>query len=224
MSIIDKFFSQSPFIALYEHTKKVHKCVELLRPLVQALMADEYDKINELHHEMSKTEHEADLIKTELRDKINKMYFLSVGRQELSRFLANQDDIADAAEDFAVILTLRKTNVPEELREDFMALVEQVITVSEHLMSLSEELSNLAEAGFAGEQVQKVFEGIIKISEEEWQADKLARKFARHFYSIEKELDPITIIFLEKYCGALSAVANNAEKAAKYLRLVIRKK
>jgi predicted phosphate transport protein (TIGR00153 family) len=224
MSIIDKFFSQSPFIALHEHTKKVHKCVELLRPLVQALMSDEYDKIKELHHEMSKTEHEADLIKTELRDKINKMYFLSVGRQELSRFLAYQDDIADAAEDFAVILTLRKTNVPEELREDFMALVEQVIAVSEHLMSLSEELSNLAEAGFAGEHVQKVFEGIIKISEEEWQADKLARRFARHFYSMEKILDPITIIFLEKYCSALSAVANNAEKSAKYLRLLIRKK
>jgi predicted phosphate transport protein (TIGR00153 family) len=224
MSIIDKFFSQSPFIALHEHTKKVHKCVELLRPLVQALMSDEYDKIKELHHEMSKTEHEADLIKTELRDKINKMYFLSVGRQELSRFLAYQDDIADAAEDFAVILTLRKTNVPEELREDFMALVEQVIAVSEHLMSLSEELSNLAEAGFAGEHVQKVFEGIIKISEEEWQADKLARRFARHFYSMEKMLDPITIIFLEKYCSALSAVANNAEKSAKYLRLLIRKK
>jgi predicted phosphate transport protein (TIGR00153 family) len=224
MSIIDKIFSQTPFIALHEHTKKVHKCVELLRPLTKALLEGDYDKINELHHEMSRTEHEADKIKTELRDKMGKMYFLSVGRQELSQFLSYQDDVADAAEDFAVILRLRKTKVPEELKDEFTAFVEQIIKVSDHLIHLSEKLSVMAESGFAGEQVHEVLEGIEKIGEEEWQADKLARRFARNFYSMEKELDTLTIIFLEKYCSTLSTVANNAEKTAKYLRLIIRKK
>ncbi|MFC1738089.1 TIGR00153 family protein [Planctomycetota bacterium] len=224
MSVIERFFSRSPFIALHEHTKKVHECVELLRPLVEALLSEDYEKIEELHNQMSRTEHEADQIKTELRDKINKMYFLSVGRQELSRFLGHQDDIADAAEDFAVILVLRKTRVPDELKEDFTAFVEQIIVVSEHLMTLSEKLSTIAKAGFTGGQANQVFEDIEKIGQEEWQADKLERKFARHFYSIEEKLDLLTIIFLEKYCNALSAVANNAEKAAKYLRLILRKK
>ena len=224
MSIVDKLFSQTPFIALHEHTKKVHKCVELLRPLAKALLDEDYERINELHHEMSGTEHEADQIKTELRDKIGKMYFLSVGRQELSQFLAYQDDVADAAEDFAVILTLRKTRIPEELKEQFSAFIEQIINVSDHLMHLSEKLSDMAEAGFAGEQVQEVLEGIKRVGEEEWQADKLARRFARSFYSMEGKLDTLTIIFLEKYCSSLSSIANNAEKTAKYLRLLIRKK
>ncbi|MHC4691006.1 MAG: DUF47 family protein, partial [Planctomycetota bacterium] len=70
----------------------------------------------------------------------------------------------------------------------------------------------------------EVLEGIEKIGEEEWQADKLARRFARNFYSMEDNLDTLTIIFLEKYCSTLSTVANNAEKTAKYLRLIIRKK
>jgi predicted phosphate transport protein (TIGR00153 family) len=224
MALLGKFFAPSPFVQLHEHAKKVHECVELLRPLADALLTEDYEKIEELHNLMSKTEHEADEIKTRLRDELAKLYFLSVGQHELSRFLAYQDDIADAAEDFAVVLLLRKTKLPDELKADFTAFVAQVIAVSEHLLALESELSTLAEAAFTGQEAQNVLKAIEKIGEEEWQADRLERKFARHFYSLEKKIDPITIIFLDKYCRTLSAVSNNAEKTAKYLRLIIRKK
>ena len=224
MKVLDKFFAPSPFIHLHEHSKKVHECVELLRPLTNALLEEDYERIEELHNVMSKTEHEADQIKTELRDRIAKMYFLSVGRLELSQFLAYQDDVADAAEDFAVVLLLRRTKLPEALKPDFTAFVEQVISVSEHLMNIAERLSTLAEAAFSGEKAREMLEAIEKIGEEEWQADRLERKFARHFYGMENKLDIMTIIFLEKYCKTLSRVANNAEKTAKYLRLIVRKK
>jgi len=224
MGVLDKFFAQSPFVQLHEHTKKVHECVELLRPLAKALVEEDYEKIEELHNVMSKTEHEADQIKTALRDNISKMYFLSVGRLELSRFLAYQDDVADAAEDFAVVLLLRKTRLPEELKVDFLAFVEQIISVSEQLLNVAEKLSSVAEAAFSGCEAEDVLKTIERIGEEEWKADRMERKFARHFYSMEDKVDPITIIFLDKYCKTLSCVSNNAEKTAKYLRLLIRKR
>jgi predicted phosphate transport protein (TIGR00153 family) len=224
MGVLDRFFAPSPFIQLHEHAKKVHECVELIRPLTDALLAEDYEKIEKLHNVISKTEHEADEIKTELRDKIAKLYFLSVGQHEISRFLAYQDDIADAAEDYAVVLLLRKTKIPQELKADFITFVEQVISVSELLMNLESEISTLAEAAFTGEEAENVLEGIKKIGEEEWKADRLERKFARHFYSMEDKLDPITIMFLDKYCKRLSAISNNAERTAKYMRLIIRKK
>jgi predicted phosphate transport protein (TIGR00153 family) len=224
MGVIDKFFAPSPFIGLQEHAKKVHECVELLRPLTNALLAEDYEKIEELHDQMSKTEHEADKIKTLMRDSISKMYFLSVGRLELSQFLAYQDDVADAAEDFAVVVLIRKTKLPEELKSDFLGFVDQVISVSEGLMDLTNKLSTLAEAAFAGEEAEEMLKSIAKIGEEEWRADRLERRFARHLYSIEDKLDPVTIMFLDKYCKTLGRVSNNAEKTAKYLRLIIRKK
>ena len=224
MGVLERFFAPSPFVQLHKHSKKVHECVELLHPLANALLAEDYEKIEELHHQMSRTEHEADQIKTELRDRIAKMYFLSVGRLELSQFLAYQDDVADAAEDFAVVLLLRKTKIPDELKADFMVFVEQVISVSEQLMGVAEKLSTLAGAAFSGREAEDVLKAIERIGEEEWKADRLERKFARHFYKMEDKLDPITISFLDKYCKTLSAVANNAEKTAKYLRLIIRKK
>ena len=224
MGVLGKLFARSPFVDLQEHAKKVHECVELLRPLSDALLAEDYDKIEELHNLMSKTEHEADQIKTELRDRISRMYFLSVGRLELSQFLAYLDDVADTAEDFAVLLLLRRTKVPNDLQPDFRALVEQVINVSEQLMHLTDRLSALAEAAFGGEEAQEMLKAIENIGQEEWKADRLERKFARHVYSMEDKIDPITILFLDKYCKTLSRVSNNAEKTAKYLRLIIRKR
>ncbi|KPK75102.1 MAG: hypothetical protein AMJ79_12545, partial [Phycisphaerae bacterium SM23_30] len=80
------------------------------------------------------------------------------------------------------------------------------------------------DSAFTGREVENMLGAISNIGEEEWKADRLGRKFARHVYTMEDKLDPITITFLDKYCKTLSAVANNAEKTAKFLRLVIRKK
>lgn len=224
MGVLGKFFGSSPFGQLHEHTQKVHECVELLRPLTDALLTEDYAKIEELHHLMSKTEHEADQIKTKLRDEIGDLYFLSIGENELNQFLSYQDDVADSAEDYSVLLRLRKTKIPDVLREDFKNFVGQIIHVSEHLLEVAEKLSGLADAAFTGKEAKNILSAIDEISEEEWKSDKLARQFALHFYSLEDQLDPITILFLDKYCKTLGQVANNAEKTAKYLRLIVRKK
>ncbi len=223
MGIIERFLGPSPFAFLVEHARKVHECVKLIRPLAEALLAGEWERIDELHHRLSKTEHEADQIKDQIRDRVSRMLLLSVGRLELMQFLGFQDDVADAAEDFAVVLRLRKTPVPEELREDLLAFVDQVVNVSEHLLGLSEELSALAEAGFTGKEAARVIEEIEKIGQEEWKADKLQRRFATHFYKLEDQVGPVDVFFYDKYCHNLSAIANAAERTAKYLRQIIGK-
>ena len=221
MSVIQKFLGKSPFSQIVEHTKKVHECVEMLRPLTEAIFEGNHERVEELHHEMSRTEHEADQIKIAIRDQLASSYLLSVGRPELMRFLTYQDDVADSAEDFAVVALIRKTTMPEELREDFMAFVEQVIKVSEHLLELAEELSLVAESAFSGKEAEKILQGVDQISQEEWKADKLQRKFSRHSYAIEDQLDPTTLRFYDKYCMTLSDVANSAEKTAKDLHQII---
>ena len=96
MGLLGKFFGPSPFGQLHEHTKKVHECVELLKPLLEALLAEAQERIEELHHQMSRTEYEADQIKSKLREEIGNLYFLSVGENEINCFLTYQDDVADA--------------------------------------------------------------------------------------------------------------------------------
>ncbi len=221
MGMIQRFFGRSPFSLVLEHTRKVHSCVLLLRPLAEALLKEDYEGIKKLHHEMSQTEYEADQIKANVREAMSSVYMLSVGRYEFLKFLTYQDNVADAAEDFAVVLRIRRTRMPEALQEDFLAFVEQVVRVSEHLLNLCEELSVLAESAFVGQEAKKFFENIEEIGQEEWKADKLQRVFSTRAYDMEGEIDPITLMFLDKYCHTLSSIANSAEKTAKYLRQII---
>ena len=127
---ITELFGKSPFGPIVEHSKKVHECVELLWPLMEALIQEDYDQIKTLHSRMSRLEYEADLIKPEIRGFITQRSFLPVDRSDLVNFLEHQEKIADHAEDFAVILTLRKTVVNDELHDYFFEYLKQVFQVS----------------------------------------------------------------------------------------------
>ena len=223
MSLIKELFGMSPFGPTVEHSKKVHECVQLVRPLMEALAKEDYEEVHRLQDTVSKLEYEADQIKHEVRERLPRRFFLPVAREELDAFLHCQDSIADSVEDFAVILIIRNTRIHPELREEFFAFVDQVLQVSNTLMLAAEELTNLAETSFGGAEAKKVLDLIGGLGKEEWKADRMQRKLSRHIYSLENELDPITIGFYDKMLGALSAIANAAENTGDLLRQMILK-
>ena len=53
------------------------------------------------------------------------------------------------------------------------------------------------------------------------EADRLQRKFARHCYEIEDAVKPMDLIFYDKICQNLSAIANKAENTGKFLHMLI---
>jgi len=216
-------FGKSSFEPLVEHARKVHECVVLLRPIADAILAGDMERLGELQHQMSKTEYEADLLKDHVREDLPPRYFLPVDREEMTRFLAQMDRIADDAQDFAIVATFRKLDLPPEFREDFLALVDKVVLLSESLLSVGEKLALLQKASFAGPDAKDVLMRIHQVAHMEWESDKLSRKFARRFYNWPGA-DPITIMLLDKLCCALGGVANHAENVGKMLRLMITRK
>ncbi len=223
MSLIRELFGKSPFGPLVEHSRKVHECVKLVKPLMDACIREEWEEIHRLQDAVTKLEYEADIVKHEIRDHLPRRYFLPVARADLDRFLHCQDNIADAAQDFAVVLLLRNTRIHPELVEEFRAFVDQVMVVSEALMKAAEELESLAETSFGGAEAESVLKMISGLGEGEWKADRMQRKLSQHIYRLEKELDPITILFYEKMLGTLSAIANAAENTGDMLRAMIAK-
>ena len=49
----------------------------------------------------------------------------------------------------------------------------------------------------------------------------MARRLSKKIYGLEKELEPLTIIFYEKILLALGSIANEAENASDMMRLMI---
>ena len=221
MSLIKQLFGKTPFGPLVSHTKKVHECVELVKPLVDALLKEDQGEVHRLQDTISKLEHEADLIKHQIREDLPRRYLLPVAREDLERFLHCQDSIADSAEDFAVILTLRNTRAHPELVGELNDFVDQVLRVSRSLTAAAEEMHTLAEVSFGGAEARNVLERIKNLGQEEWKADKMQRKLSQHVYRLENELDPVTIFFYDKMFQALGSIANAAENTGDLLREMI---
>ena len=221
MSLIGELFGMSPFRALVEHSKKVHECVKLVKPLIVACVREDYEEIHRLQDQVSKLEYEADLVKHEIREHLTRRHFLPVARADLDRFLHCQDNIADAAQDLSVILFIRQTKIHPELVDEFLAFVDQVVLVSETLESAAEEMEGLSEASLDGAEAESVLKRVSGLGEGEWMADRMQRKLSQHIYRIEKELSPVTIIFYEKILHALSEIANAAENTGDLLRGMI---
>lgn len=223
MTILTKLFGKSPFEPLYKHMLKVNECVNLVKPLMEALLADDHNQVSEIAGKIFKAEHEADMVKKEIRNNLPKSIFLPVDRGDMLNFLREQDKIADSAEDLAVLITLRKMSVPEELRENLRILVEKVLLTCETAMKVSSEIKLLAETSFGGAEAEKVMETIEALKLDEFEADKAQMKLARKMFSIETKLDPVSIFMWMQIFRELGSLANHAENLGDHLRMMLHK-
>jgi predicted phosphate transport protein (TIGR00153 family) len=207
---------------LHEHSRTVHRSVELIRPLVDALLAEDHEKIKTLQEQMAGIRAEAGRIEMSLFDHIRNMHFHSAQGATLSQYLASQDKIADAAQRFAALLASRQTTLPRELHADFQAFVAQVVSVCAQAMILAENLSAPPDITPAALETQNTAEALQAIVAGNRQAGQLAMKLAQSVCRWEQQLGPVTILFLDKYCTTLQEAAGNAASAAHHLRLMIR--
>lgn len=150
------------------------------------------------------------------------MHFRSTDGYAFSQYITYQGKVADSAQEFADLLMLRKTTIPLELRADFQAFVTQVVNISRQMMNLTEMLCSPSEDVLTDLESPDALDAIERITEGNCQVKRLAMEFAQHSYSLERQLDPMAILFLDKYSTALRGVTNNAEHAANHLRLMIR--
>jgi len=202
---------------------KVNECVTLVKPLMEALLADDQDEVETIAKKIFKAEHDADMVKKEIRNNLPKGIFLPVNRGDMLNYLREQDKIADSAEDLAVLITLRKMRVPEELRENLKILVEKVLVTCETAMKVSSEIKLLAETSFGGAEAEKVMETIEELKLDEFEADKAQMKLAKKMFSIEATLDPVSIMMWMNVFKELGALANHAENLGDHLRMMLHK-
>jgi predicted phosphate transport protein (TIGR00153 family) len=205
---------------LHEYSKKVREGVELIQPLADALLAEDHEKIDTLREQLSEIRNEADQIRLSLYDQIKDMHFRSVDGYAFSQYLACQQGIVDASQEFADLLAVRRTTVATELRADFQAFVTQVAGASRQIMNLAETSSSSTDVVSADADAASSLGAIGTAIDGCRRARRLAMKFAQHLHSLETQLDPVTVMFLDEYCTALKEVTNNAEHTASHVCLM----
>lgn len=216
-----ELFARSPFEPLLRHAEKVREVVDLLPPLIDALLDEDFERTRELHKHISGLEHKADEIKQEIRDHLPKSLFMSVDRGDILGFLKEQDAIADSAEDVAVLVSLRQTRTPEAMKAGVRELVQHVMRTADGWTDVVGELPNLQEASFTGPEVKKVLQMVQETNRREWEADKVQAELSRTMVRHEEELGAIAFLFWMRIASELGDVANRCENTAERLRLML---
>ena len=213
--------TESPFKPLGQHMLKVRACVDHAEPMFQCVRDADYDKLKTLTEVVFKAEHQADLIKNQVRETMPTTFSLPVYRGDLLAYLHVQDDLADSVEDLAVLLTIKKLTMPEQIAADVLGYVKSVLHVCDRLYAASDDLVDLAEHDFGGPRAEKVLERIGEAEHAEWEADKMQYKLAQKLFALEDDIRATDIFLWSNVFKELGALANHADKTADRLRRML---
>lgn len=221
---ITQLFIKSPFGALKEHMRRGSECVDLVRPMFEALLDGNTAELTRLSKEVFKLEHRADEIKNEIRDNLPRSIFLPVDRTDLLNVLSLQDSIPDSVEDIAFLLTVRQTQAPESWRAPLLEYVDRSLETFRAAAEVIDSLENLISVGLAGPEAEAVLEKINQIGKMEWEADKRQFKMLQTMFKMEAELNPVDIFWWSKIFKEVGDLANYSERTTDRIRLMIYQK
>lgn len=214
---------KSPFKPIQEHMRIVYSCVELLPSLFDALYEGDQARVKDLANQIGTLETDADMIKSHYRHNMPKTLLLPVDRKDLLSLLHEQDALADGVEKISQILTMRDMLVPAVIRDGLAELLRKTLEISHQALTMIEELDELVHVGFSGKEHDKVENMIKGVRKSEHNIDNILRTVNRTLFSVEQELDPISVIFWYKVIEEVGDISDHAENMADRLLLFLSK-
>jgi uncharacterized protein len=221
--LTDTFRRKSPFNQLLDHMCKVEEGISILGDGLIKYYKGDYKGFSELAKKVSTIEHEADLIKSNIRNHLPSSLLMPVDKGRFLWTLREQDAILDHAENLAEMLDMRHTNIPKELQQLFIDHVKQVMETVCTMEKAVQNIRDLVDTGFVKREREQTKEYIHKVHDSEWKADQIRYKVTRGIYKLEKKLDPIDVYHLIKIADWVDEIADHAENVADWLRSMIAK-
>lgn len=214
---------KSPFDQLFEHMGKVRECIDLLGNGLVRYYKGDYKSFSELAKRVSEIEHEADLIKGNLRAHLPTSLFMPVDKGKFLWALREQDKILDHAENLVKMLDMRHTKIPKGLQDVFIDHTKMVMKTVEAMEDAVENIRDLVETSFVKREREQTKELIHKVHDYEWKADTKKYEMTQSIYNLEKKLDPMDVYHLLKIADWVDDIADHAENVADWLRSMIAK-
>lgn len=200
---------------------QVCKCVNKMNEALEAFERQEFDRLQSFSYEISKLEHEADTIRDDVRNHLMRRFFMPVNKGQVLQVLAQQDAIADIAEDVGVLLTMKQIVIPEELKKQFLSFRHLSVKCVELAASIIDELDELLETGFGGAEAEKIRNRASDVAFIEHQVDTVAHELVRGIYARDKDLSIGEFHLWMRLTKTMSGLSNTAEDLAESISMVL---
>ncbi len=214
---------KSPFTGLLEHMDKVKECTSILEDALVKYYRGDIKDFDKSAKKISELEHEADLIKGNIRSHLPSSILMPVDKKYFVWLLREQDAILDHAENLAQLMDMRHTNIPIKLKELFIEHVHLVADTVNEMDKVISKVKDLVESSFVRKDREEVKSYIRNVHRKEWEADQRRYELAKEIYKMEKELPPMDIYHLLKIADWTDDIADHAENVADWMRALIAK-
>ncbi len=220
MKLFESRIGPSVFKSFYEHAEKVFETVENMNASVKS--ACDGKDIEEYITATSKSELEADEIKSEIRDVLRGSVRLAVDKLVFLELVSRQDRIADYAENVTEILSFRKLYENKEAQKLVLQLADSVTATVEEYRKTVERFEYLLESAFSNKEKDIMHKYIGKVNDLEHEADLIEAKAASYVFTNGDD-QPLAAAHMYRLIQRLDDVANAAETAANSLLPIISK-
>lgn len=214
-------FGRSPIGPMQQHIAKAHECAANLLPFFEAVMAEDWAKVEQVQQEMVRLEKDADKLKKSVRLHLPKSLFLPVPRSDLLELLSVQDKIANRAKDIAGLMLGRCMTVPKPLQPLMLSYVQRAVDASAQALKAMNELDELLETGFGGREATLVETMIEELDAIEQDNDRLQIEVRRQLFKLEKDLPPVDVMFLYQIIDWIGDVADRAQRVGNRLEQLL---
>ena len=221
--VADTFRRKMPFSQLLEHMEKVRECVDILGDGLTQYYKGDYKGFSDLAKKVREIEHEADIIKGNLRNHLPSSLFMPVDKGKFMWALREQDKILDHAENLVNMLDMRHTSVPKELQSAFIEHTKLVMKTVEAMEDAVGNIRDLVQTSFVKREREQTKELVRKVHRYEWESDQKKYEMTKGIYKLEKKLDPMDVYHLLKIADWVDDIADHAENVADWLRAMIAK-
>lgn len=213
-------FGRSPFQPLLAHIVKAQECADQLLPFFEASLVGDWEEAARVRETITRLEHEADELKTELRLNLPNTLFLPVSRTDLLELISVQDKMANKVRDITGIMLGRTMRIPEPLAGAMRDYMRTAVACVAQAREAMEELEALLESGF-GRNVSDVMQRLIReLHVLEHQADRQQIDIRRQLFELESELPPVDVIFLYKIIDWVGELSDRAERVGSRLQIL----
>ena len=206
---------------LEKHVNIAFKAVKVLGTFFEAAIGDDWETAISLRDEITELEHEADDLKKEIRQHLPKSLFMPVPREDLLELLLVQDKMANLAKDISGLVVGRRMTIPDSITGQFNEFVERNIDAARQARKSVRELDELFTTGFRGAEAELVEALVEELDNIETETDEMQAALRRSVFKIEKDIDPVDVMFLYKIIEMTGAIADMAERVGRRLELLL---
>ena len=200
---------------------EVARCADLLRPLIDAALQEDWATVNTCRTELRQAKRTADQLKYDFRLQLRHNLMLPVSRAEISDMITVQAKVASEAKHIAGLIAGRHFHLPNALHSDFLALLNGSLACIQQAELIVDDIDNLVETGFGQNSINACQAHVMKLTEMESAVDELQVVLRDQLITYENDVHPVHLMFCYQVVERLSDLANRAQRVGTRLLLLL---